>query len=60
MDQKTQNELKERLLFEADNKKLPCRQAFTISSEVGCTVNETGKVCNEIGIKIVGCQLGCF
>jgi len=53
-------EMRERILFEAENSKLPCRKAFIIASEVGVPLNEIGKTCNEIGVKIAGCQLGCF
>ena len=60
MEMEKQNELKERILFEADGQKLPCKQAFAIAAEVKCPVAEVGKVCNEIGVKVVGCQLGCF
>ncbi len=60
MNQEMTNELKERILFEAQGLKLPCKQAFAIASEVGCPISEVGKACNETGIKIVSCQLGCF
>ncbi len=60
MSQEKANQLKERIRFEAHSQKLPCKQAFTIASEVACPVAEVGKACNEAGIKIVGCQLGCF
>lgn len=60
MEQEKANELKERILFEAQAQKLPCKQAFAIASEVGCPYSEVGKTSNEMGVKIVGCQLGCF
>ena len=60
MKQEKANELKERILFEAEAQKLPCKQAFASASEVDCSFSEVGKTCNEIGVKIVGCQLGCF
>jgi hypothetical protein len=60
MDRDQQKEVRERILFEAESLKLPCKKAFTIAAEVGCPIAEIGKVCNEVGIKIVGCQLGCF
>ncbi len=55
-----QKEVRERILFEAESLKLPCKKAFTIASEVGCPVADVGRICNEVGIKIIGCQLGCF
>ena len=60
MKQEQINELKERILFEAETQKLPCKQAFAIASEVDCSLSEVGNTCNELGVKIVGCQLGCF
>ncbi len=60
MEQAKANELKERILFEAQAQKLSCKEAFSIASEVGCQISEVGKTCNEMNIKIVGCQLGCF
>lgn len=60
MEQKKQKELKERILFEAENLKMPCKKAFAIASEVDCPLADVGKACNETGVKIVGCQLGCF
>jgi hypothetical protein len=60
MERDKQKELRERILFEAENLKLPCKKAFAIASEVDCPVSEVGKTCNETGVKIVGCQLGCF
>ncbi|MGM0652441.1 MAG: hypothetical protein ACQES4_06650 [Bacillota bacterium] len=60
MEQEKANELKERILFEAQAQKLPCKEAFIIASEVGVPPSAVGKTCNEMGVKIVGCQLGCF
>jgi len=60
MEPAKENELKERILFEAEGLKLPCKKAFAIASEVGCDIADVGKKCNETGIKVVGCQLGCF
>lgn len=60
LDIEKQKVLRERVLYEAEGLKLPCKKAFIIASEVDCPVHEVGKTCNETGIKIVGCQLGCF
>ncbi len=59
-DRDKEKDLRERILFEAEGLKLPCSKAFNIASEVSVPVAEVGKACNEIGIKVVGCQLGCF
>ncbi len=60
MDKEKANELKERISNAAQGQKLPCEKAFAIASELNCDVSDVGKTCNESGIKIIGCQLGCF
>ncbi len=60
MELSKQKALRERILFEAEQLKLPCSKAFVIASEVDCPLSVVGKTCNEVGIKIVSCQLGCF
>jgi molybdate transport system regulatory protein len=41
-------------------KKLPCSAAFKIAHDLEVSLAEVGRTCNELDIKIVGCQLGCF
>jgi hypothetical protein len=58
-------EEKKRIVYEAavemeGKRKLSCAKAFAISGEHGIAVREIGEICNECGIKIHGCQLGCF
>jgi len=53
-------ELEKILLDAAPKEKLPCVMAFKIAREHEFTLNEIGEKCNELGIKIVNCQLGCF
>ncbi len=60
MEPGKENQLKERILFEAEGLKLPCKKAFAIAAEVDCSLADVGKKCNETGVKISGCQLGCF
>jgi len=43
-----------------DQKRLPCAEAFKIAHDLDVAVAEIGKTCDELSIKIVGCQLGCF
>jgi hypothetical protein len=43
-----------------DDERLPCTRAFALADELGVKVAEVGRACNELGVKIVGCQLGCF
>jgi hypothetical protein len=37
-----------------------CPQAFAISKKYHIPKSEIGEYCNSHGIKIRGCQLGCF
>jgi hypothetical protein len=43
-----------------DDKRLACAEAFKIARDLDVPTPEVGRTCNELGIKIVGCQLGCF
>lgn len=40
--------------------KLPCAKAFKLSAELDLSLREIGRFCNEEGIRIKNCQLGCF
>jgi len=39
---------------------LSCERALELAQELGVHPVEIGKTCNNLGIKIVACQLGCF
>ena len=41
-------------------KTLSCSQASKLSQEHGIPLNEIGEACNQHGIKIIECELGCF
>lgn len=41
-------------------KVLACPKAFALAREQGLTLKQIGGMCEEAGIKIVQCQLGCF
>ncbi len=43
-----------------EEKRLQCTEAFKIANDLEVSLAEVGKSCNELGIKIIGCQLGCF
>jgi alanyl-tRNA synthetase len=46
---------------EQDGKKvLPCAKAFRLSGRHGIPLKDIGAYCTRNGIKIIGCQLGCF
>jgi hypothetical protein len=39
---------------------LRCADAFTIAEEHSVEVGVIGQICNDINVRIVQCQLGCF
>jgi hypothetical protein len=43
-----------------DDKHLSCAEAFKVARDLEVPIAEVGRACNELGIKIVHCQLGCF
>lgn len=40
--------------------KIACKQALKISAEEGISSKDLGTLLNELKIKVVNCQLGCF
>lgn len=40
--------------------KIPCAVALRTASELGVSPREVGKLLDELGIKVVECQLGLF
>ena len=43
-----------------EDKRIPCTEAFQIARDLDLPPVEVGRTCNELGIKIVQCQLACF
>jgi hypothetical protein len=43
-----------------DKKYLNCAEALGIANTMNIAPKEVGNICNELGIKIKNCQLGCF
>lgn len=41
-------------------RRLSCSQALAIGRELGAEPAVVGRACNELGIKLRDCQLGCF
>jgi hypothetical protein len=39
---------------------ISCAVALKIANDMKVTPAEVGKLCNEMKIKIMNCQLGCF
>jgi len=53
-------QIKEEVLKIAKDGKLACPEAFALAKTKGFDLKKIGQVCNELNIRLVGCQLGCF
>ncbi|MDD4548381.1 MAG: hypothetical protein PHT79_01270 [Syntrophomonadaceae bacterium] len=40
--------------------KISCSEARGVADELGVKLGEMGELCDEAGIKVFGCELGCF
>jgi hypothetical protein len=56
----TIKEVKARIQEAAPNGKIPCASAFRLAEELGMTRSKLGELLNELNVKIIQCQLGCF
>ncbi|MDD1710139.1 MAG: hypothetical protein LUQ37_04425 [Methanoregulaceae archaeon] len=56
------NEKRIRSAFQEEGieKEIQCPEAFLISEKYGISKTDISGFCNENGIKIRACQLGCF
>jgi hypothetical protein len=53
--------ISQRLLqLSGDDKRISCKAARKMAEEMGVGYGEVGDCCNELKIKIVACELGCF
>ena len=52
--------LAEALKQRAADGRLPCAAAFALARELGLAPLAVGQAADELGIRIVDCQLGCF
>jgi hypothetical protein len=55
---------KEAIIEKVKNKtkegKIACKQALKIAAEEDISSQDLGTLLNELKIKVMGCQLGCF
>ena len=50
----------EKLEEKSKEGRISCKAAQAIGDELGVPYQEVGARCQELGIKITACQLGCF
>ena len=43
-----------------EDKLIACANAFALARELGVPLADVGRACDELGIKVMQCQLGCF
>jgi len=48
------------LAAEARAGRIPCAAVFRVASAQGVPTAEAGRAVQRLGIKVTGCQLGCF
>lgn len=56
----TQEEMTAKIRAAAPQGKITCAAAFKLAEELGVSRGELGHLLNELKIKIISCQLGCF
>ena len=56
----TSEELRNKIRAAAPEGKIPCAAAFKLAEELNISRKELGNLLNELRIKIIQCQLGCF
>jgi len=60
MTDKITEELRKSLAERATDGRISCKEAWQVAEETGTEYSEVGAACNELGIRIYSCQLGCF
>ena len=53
-------DVKTKIRAAAPEGKIACAAAFRLAEELGISRKELGNLLNELKIKIIHCQLGCF
>ena len=60
MSEKTNDKLKGPIKERATDSRISCEAAWQVAGELGLPKQEFRKAADDLGIKIFGCQLGCF
>ena len=56
----TADDVKTKIRAAAPEGKIPCATACRLAEELGVSRKDLGDLLNEMRIKIIQCQLGCF
>jgi len=52
--------ISEAIREKAEDNRISCKNALDIAEHFQVSPAVVGKACNELKLKIMGCQLGCF
>ena len=55
-----QEDIKDKIRSAAPEGKIACAAAFRLAEELGLSRKDLGEILNDLKIKIIQCQLGCF
>ena len=55
-----EDKLKQALKEIATDGRITCEDVWQFADDNGITKSEMGKACDDLGIRINSCQLGCF
>ena len=53
-------DLKNEILKASENGRIKCAEALAIAKKLKVPTRKVGETMDELGIKIIQCQLGCF
>lgn len=53
-------DIKREVERKAQGGRISCREARALAEELGVDYREVGRACDELGVKIHACELGCF
>lgn len=56
----SEEEIKNKIKAAAPEGKISCARAFQFAQECGISRARLGELLNELKVKIIQCQLGCF
>jgi hypothetical protein len=56
----SQEDVKDKIRTAASDGRIACAAAFRLAEELGLSRRDLGELLNELKIKIIQCQLGCF
>ena len=54
------HEIRELIQAQAKDGRVSCKAMLTLVEQTRTPAKQIGQLCNEMKIRITGCQLGCF